>query len=1212
MKNLLLIIILQLTGMTLAFAQPSPPTGLSTTSIDLNSSPPKFTANWGGGGTSWLLDVSTSSSFAGFIFKDRFVGSTSELVTVTGSFSPPFYWRVRAVNGSGTSGYSLTQSVYPSPSAPNNLAATDIQETVFTATWSAPSFVESYRLDVATTPDFTVYVPDFQDRVFTSSPRQVTGLTPGSRYYMRIRSVNSTATSSSSAAVIVDTPLNNPVAPATQAATSITTTSFQANWGSVATASGYKLYVSTSPSMSGFLPNYGGISAGTGHLVTGLTPDVVHYYAVKAYNAAGDSPFSDIRTVAPLPPAPSVQDATGISAQSFTANWSSVLIATSYKLYVSLQPDFSNHLTNYNGANSTPNSLLVTGLVPGSTYYYRVKALNATGGSDYSNYKAVTTSVTEPDPPTAQAATSITSSQFQANWSAVSFAPRYKLYVSLSASMSGFIPNYGGVTVEGSTSALVTGLMSTNVYYYAVRANNAAGDSPFSNIITVYPFPPAPATLDATSIGETSFVANWNSLQVAQSYKLDVSINNFSSFVGPYHDYPISGGSTTSQLVEGLTPGWTYQFRVRAVNSTGTSDPSNTKTVATLLLPPSAPEALDPSNLGESSFNANWTPSSQSGVTYKLFVSTVSMSSVPTATGLTGTTYQVANIFPNTIYYYRVKAVNAAGESDYSNEKAYYPVPPTPQNFQLTNVSETFSVSWNSVLAATSYDVLVARDAGFTDVVAGYGPKNITNTNALVSGLEGSTHYYVKVRSVNPRGSSGYSSYIDVLTVPSKPELGLPTEITATSFKANWSSVPGATMYNVELSRYASFTPTIENALAFSSSFGQIFTGLDPSTLYYYRVRGVNSSGASPDPLAFRTVLTLPPTPVLSQTTNVTQTGFMINWAAITGVSRFVVQISDRDDFETAEATEVTATSMQVVGKTAGKLYFFRVRSKNDTGLSEFSEPGMIYTTQGEEQNFVETTTIQIAGANYIDQLSIGEKLESTEIIDGLGRPVQNVVTQGSPSRKDVVQPIAYDLYNREPIKYLPYTNGTNGKFKSDFVSATSGSYSSSPQYSFYQGATNVAHDQKPYAVTVFEPSPLNRPAKQGAPGIPWQPNSSITDVSDRSIKTMYRWNMENEVICFKWNTATEQLTLLPTESQRYYVAGRLSAVMVVDEHQNDVIEFKDKLGRVVCKKVLASPGPPLVYASTYYVYDDFGDLVLVIPPEGVQRIIEILNQQQP
>jgi hypothetical protein len=52
-------------------------------------------------------------------------------------------------------------------------------------------------------------------------------------------------------------------------------------------------------------------------------------------------------------------------------------------------------------------------------------------------------------------------------------------------------------------------------------------------------------------------------------------------------------------------------------------------------------------------------------------------------------------------------------------------------------------------------------------------------------------------------------------------------------------------------------------------------------------------------------------------------------------------------------------------------------------------------------------------------------------------------------------------------------------------------------------------------------------------------------------------------------------------------------------------LEFKDKLDRVVCKKVQVSDplASQVSYASTYYIYDVTGHLVVVLPPEAIAHL---------
>jgi hypothetical protein len=71
------------------------------------------------------------------------------------------------------------------------------------------------------------------------------------------------------------------------------------------------------------------------------------------------------------------------------------------------------------------------------------------------------------------------------------------------------------------------------------------------------------------------------------------------------------------------------------------------------------------------------------------------------------------------------------------------------------------------------------------------------------------------------------------------------------------------------------------------------------------------------------------------------------------------------------------------------------------------------------------------------------------------------------------------------------------------------------------------------------------------------------------------------------------------------YEAKTLFKNVTRDEQQNEVIEFTDKQGKVVLKKVQASE---TTYAETYYIYDEFGRLSFVLPPEAVRAFLTTLN----
>jgi len=223
--------------------------------------------------------------------------------------------------------------------------------------------------------------------------------------------------------------------------------------------------------------------------------------------------------------------------------------------------------------------------------------------------------------------------------------------------------------------------------------------------------------------------------------------------------------------------------------------------------------------------------------------------------------------------------------------------------------------------------------------------------------------------------------------------------------------------------------------------------------------------------------------------------------------------------------------------------------------------------------------------------------IQSIQYLDGLGRPMQAISTGNSPSEKDIVQPIVYDQSGLESVKYLPYVKTkSDGCFAAEAVA---------DQSSFYQNINRVAHDTAPYSVTVFEKNPLNRVLKQGAPGVAWQPSGSDYSMTDHSIKKQYSVSPADSVILFSYNSSSGLLSYGNGNAINYYDANELFVTVTYDEKNNSVKEYTDKQGRVILKKVKESAA---VYAETYYLYDDFGNLVVVLPPEGVAKLKANLN----
>jgi hypothetical protein len=288
-------------------------------------------------------------------------------------------------------------------------------------------------------------------------------------------------------------------------------------------------------------------------------------------------------------------------------------------------------------------------------------------------------------------------------------------------------------------------------------------------------------------------------------------------------------------------------------------------------------------------------------------------------------------------------------------------------------------------------------------------------------------------------------------------------------------------------------------------------------------------------------------------------------------------------------------------------VYVFRLTATDNTGLTKSDDVRITIAAPLNNYNWIKETTVLVEGKKAeaeITSLTAQEKGITWNYFDGLGRSMQSVQVQASPQQKDIVQPVIYDEFGREKYKYLPYVSTeTSGYYKVNPVGTDAATYPSSPQAKFYSSPGEaVAYSTKPYSETVFEQSPLNRVLKQGAPGETWQPNAD--PALDRSIQLHYETNGENEVILFSYNSATGLIGSGTAGALRYYDPNQLYVKRTMDEHDNAVIEYTDKEGRTVCKKVEYEKANDVKkYASTYYIYDDFGTLVVVLPPEAINNL---------
>jgi hypothetical protein len=372
--------------------------------------------------------------------------------------------------------------------------------------------------------------------------------------------------------------------------------------------------------------------------------------------------------------------------------------------------------------------------------------------------------------------------------------------------------------------------------------------------------PAAPSGLSATAASSSQINLTWtDSDNTETGFKIERCTGAECS---DFELIATVGMNATSYSNTDLTASTSYSYRVRAYNTTGDSEYSNTASAVTLAAPaiPAAPTNLITTVVSKSQIDLTWIDSDDTETGFKIERCTGAECSdfAQIATvGANVTTYSNTSLTASTSYSYRVSAYNTAGDSDYSNTasattQAAPAVPAAPTNLTATPVSMSqINLTWTDS-DDTEMGFKIERCTG--GECSNYAQIATVGTNVTSYsniGLTASTSYSYRVRAYNTTGDSEYSNPATAVTqaapaVPAAPTNLAAIAVSKSQINLSWTdNANNETGFRIErckgstCTNFALISTVGVNVTSYSN------TKLNANTTYRYRVYAYNASGNS-------------------------------------------------------------------------------------------------------------------------------------------------------------------------------------------------------------------------------------------------------------------------------------------------------------------------------------------------------------------------------
>lgn len=712
-------------------------------------------------------------------------------------------------------------------------------------------------------------------------------------------------------------------------------------WNATDNTDSYDYTLSANPDFSSPILNAN--TTGTTVAYTNLTNGTVYYFRVRGKNTVGDGNYASIAFTTILPTVTLTSPSNNAKAQALagTLQWNTVSGAATYDVQIATDALFNNVV-----ANGTPatNSFNYSGLLNLTNYHWRVRARNSANFGAYSSVFTFQTKLASPvitNPANGAVGTPIAGNF---TWNAVAGATFYSVQLSTDANFTTLLVDQTNIA---ATTLAYSGLNNMTNYFVRVKAHNAdgAGDWTTHTFRTILGTPTNQTPADNAFSRPLNGTVTWSAVTGAASYHLQIATDAaFNNLI--FNQSPI--GPTSYDYIN-LLNATKYYWRVRATNAEGTGSYSNPTSFTTLI---GAATLVSPANnaANVNSLSGNFTWNGPATATkYRIQVSKQANFStlVYDQSDLSNTSFPYSNLESKTVYYWKVYSYSATNDGTWSTVFSFTtglgkPVLTNPTNGAQGLALNNVTFNWNAVNGANTYKFTLSKNPNLSTPVA-----EVTNINGLsqvINGLEYNQNYYWAVRGQDGFGDGPMSEIFSFGTMIDKPTLSLPVneEIDVPlSGTFQWNAAAGATAYQIQVSEVSNFSSTVIDVTNINGT-SYNYSNINNNTVHYWRVRGLkaNMPGVWSDVRSFTTIKLLPPT-LVAPVNNRVDVYFdvTLDWDPANQATAYDVQVATDMNFTNivVQGNNITATQFAVTGLSYESTYYWKARSKNALGSSNWS-----------------------------------------------------------------------------------------------------------------------------------------------------------------------------------------------------------------------------------------------------------------------------------